>query len=460
MDKNIEKALMEFLTKNHERIMNGDPKMSPTLGDDKQGLQMLANKAGGMPGTPALPGVPMTPPPANEPPIQAYSDGGIVDSLRHLLSSDKTEAMTADSIDPIIETSSDTPKGYAHGGEVECVDPSEREFENPVPGPSQYPSMYSGKDGRKHVSEAWTAAEGGIAPGPAFDPSAGMPPVAAPPPQMPMNDMPQPNSSIQDYIASQKAQIGKYGPEEQMAVSKNLLGAQNGLSGRVANGAATFADALMQGVARAGNPGFAAQLQQRQQNQANTQLEALKSAHGANIENAGANQRLDAQDPMSALSESKRAQNGPILQAMGFDPKTIGKMSAAEMDTTLQILKDFRGKDMEVAVAKMKAAIEARRDAESARHNVQTEGLEGKKAGEATRHNLADEANKGEEMQTGALEKAAAIPLTSRIANMFGVNPAQEALEEKAGLHNSGHGIPDLGDTFNGHKVTKVTKVK
>lgn len=283
-------------------------------------------------------------------------------------------------------------------------------------------------------------------PPPTFDPNSGMPPAP------PVNAAPvAPNNSIQSYIGQQKQQLGQYGPEQQMAVSKSLLDQQNGTRGTLANAGTGLADALMQGVARAGNPGFQANLQNRQNAQAGMQMDALKGAREANTQNVGANQRLDAMDPQSPLSASKRAQNGPILQAMGFDPKTIGQMSAAEMDTTMNLLKDFRGKDMEVAVAKMKAAIEARRDQETARHNVSSEGLEATKTGEAMRHNVADEANKNEEIKSGMLEKAAAVPVMSRIASVLGGNPAQKALQDQA---LSGSYTPDVINYAKSHGIT------
>lgn len=282
-------------------------------------------------------------------------------------------------------------------------------------------------------------------PPPQFDPSAGMPPT----PPAPVST---PNSDVTPYIQQQKAQLSNYGPEQQLAVSQNLSNAQNSVGGRLASGGATLADALMQGVARAGNPGFANQIQQRQAGQANQAQEGLKNAREANIQNVGANEKLDAIDPNSPLSASKRSQNGPVLAAMGFNPAVVGKMSAAEMDTAMSLLKDFRGKDLETAVARYKAQIEANQLKETSRHNVAQEGHEAQTAAETMRHNAADEANKGEEVQTGALEKAAAVPLFSRLAAKLGMNPAQSALEQKAGVSAT----PPMTATNpqTGHKIT------
>jgi len=292
-------------------------------------------------------------------------------------------------------------------------------------------------------------ADGGVvdAPPPQFDPNAGMPPAPAAPPVAPVGNA----DDITKYIGQQKQQLGNYGPEQQMAVSKNLLGAQNSTQGRVANAGAGLADALMQGVARAGNPGFQQNLQNRQQAQAGTQMEALKGAREANVQNVGANEKLDAQDPASPLSASKRAQNGPILTAMGFNPKTIGQMSAADMDTTMNLLKDFRGKDLEVAVARMKAQIEANQLHETSRHNVAEEANKSKELAQTGAHQTAEEGLKGQEIGAGELEKSAAEPLMSRLAGMVGMNPAGKALQDQA-LEGTGNQVMTATNSM-GHQI-------
>lgn len=273
------------------------------------------------------------------------------------------------------------------------------------------------------------------APPPTFNPQAGLPPPPPVPTAMPPVPPPQaamPNNDISAYLAQQKQQLGKYGPEQQMAVSNDILGQQNGLRGRLANAGTGLADALMQGVARAGPSNFQSNLQNRQDKQAELQLQALQGARQGNLQNVEMGQKLDAMDPNSQLSASKRAQNGPILAAMGFNPATVGKMSAAEMDTTMQILKDFRGKDLETAVARYKAQIEANQLAETTRSHKAEEGIKAKELGETSKQHTMENALKGQEIQSGQLEKAAALPVTSRIASALGGNPAAKALQNEA----------------------------
>lgn len=296
------------------------------------------------------------------------------------------------------------------------------------------------------------------APPTVFDPKAGLPPAPAPvaPPQA------MPNPDISGYLAQQKVQLGKYGPEQQMAVSNDILGRQNGLRGNIANAGTGLADALMQGVARAGPSNFQANLQNRQDKQAELQLQALQNARQGNMQNVEMGQKLDAMDPNSKLSKATQASQGLFLASLGFDPKTISQMSASQIPEAINTIKDLGIKDREIAVAKFKAQIEANQLAETTKHNRTQEGIEGGKLAEEAKQHLAENAIKGEDLQSQQLEKAAAIPLTSRIANMFGANPAQAELERQA-LKGTGtsteHGIPDLGSTFNGQKVLKVRKI-
>lgn len=377
-------AIKDYFAK-HQK---GMPEMGSTLGDQNHGLQMLANnKAKGLPGVPAMPGVQDTPPPANEPPIQAYATGGIIGF-------DPNEITDTSGIDALRDA--------------------------PPPSPS-------------------------------FNPKVGLPPeIPAPPPSVPS---PSPsNNAITDYLVAQKAQLGKYGPEEQMAVSKNLLGAQNGIQGRVANGLSTFADALMQGVAGKGNPGFAKALQERQQNQANMQLGALQGANASNRQNVQDTAKLDAQDPNSPLSASQRAQKGPVLSALGIDPDTISKMSASEIDGAVSLLSTAGIENRKIMVQQIKNAIEARQANESVRHNRTEEELKGREVSETAKQHGKENTLKGEAEQQSALEKAAAIPLTSRVANMFGINPAQKALEQRAGLNTAP--VMTATNPQTGHKIT------
>ena len=337
-------------------------------------------------------------------PSEGFADGGMVkDWISKLYSpkspirSDVNEGAQADAIDPVVTNSTDTPKGYEAGGFVPSADGSVD--------PSQLPDS-------QDIS----------APAPTFDPKAGMPPA---------KPAPQPQAPISNYINAQKAQIGQYGPEQQQQVIQNILQQQNGLRGRTANTLTGLGDALVQ-VAGNGNPGFQQNLQNRNATQAQMQLEGLQNARQANVQNVEANQKLDAQDPNSDISKATQRSQGLTLAALGFDPKTIGMMSASEIPSAIATLKDLGLKDREIMVAKYKANIEANQLAEQTRHNQAEESTASKTLAEAAKQHGQENAMKGEEIGAGELEHAASVPLTSRIAGLLGLNPAQKALQSQA----------------------------
>lgn len=360
-------AVKEFLMNlyNSPAVQNGNSNMSPTL----SGLQNLANQASQG----------QLPPAANEVTTDnGFATGGAVTSPHREKSG------------PAINT---TPEHHYDTGGMPGV---------------------SGDDGADFLSklQAGTAMTPET---PKFNPQAGLPPPPPAPVAMPNND-------IGAYLSQQQQQIGQYGPEQQMAVSNDILQRQNGLQGRIANAGTGLADALMQGVARAGPSNFQGNLQNRQDKQAQIQLEALKGAREGNVQNVEMKQKLDAMDPNSAQSKAAQASQGLFLSALGFDPKTISKMSAVQIPEAISTIKDLGIKDRELAVAKFKAQIEANALAETGRHNRAEEGV------------------KGQEIRTGELEKAAAVPFMSRVAQAVGLNPAGAKLQSEA--------VPESGNTM------------
>jgi len=304
-------------------------------------------------------------------------------------------------------------RGYAHGGMVQGYAPG---------GEVTDPNEITDTSGIDAIANAG-------APPIQFNPQAGLP--LAPAPQAPLNVDP---NAITNYLSQQKAALGKYGPEQQMAVSNDILGRQNGVRGTIANAGAGLADALMQGVARAGNPGFQQNLQNRQDKQAELQLNALKGAREANVQNVEQGSKLDAMDPNSAQSKAAQASQGLFLSALGFDPKTISKMSAVQIPEAISTIKDLGIKDRELAVAKFKAQIEANQLAETTRSHKAEESNKAKELAETAKEHGVQAGLKGEEIQSGQLEKLAAEPITSRLSNLVGLNPAQTSLEKNAGV--------------------------
>lgn len=138
---------------------------------------------------------------------------------------------------------------------------------------------------------------------------------------------------LEKYLSQQREAINKYSPDRQFAQEQAGLRARSGLLGGLPAAGATFADAIMQGVARAGSGGFA----QRQQEQANQLAQeaagAIERGRKGTLEQIEATQKIDMQDPRSTISQITQRAYGPIFQKMGYSPDAVGKMPASQLNT-------------------------------------------------------------------------------------------------------------------------------
>ncbi len=261
--------------------------------------------------------------------------------------------------------------------------------------------------------------------GPQFDPKAGLPPVApapapvAPPvqpqaaaPISPIQDKPQisPNgvNPAAQYFAGQHNAVNQYGPEQQLALQKALIQQRSGLAGRAPVALGGLADALMQGVARAGNPGFADRIQGQQNELAKEQISGLENAGKTNKENVEANAQIDAMDPRSQLSKVAQDSYGPLLLKNGFKPQQVQGMSAKN-------IADLTGKTVE--------ALKAESEAKMATAAL---GLHQLELNNNIRHQGVEEGlNKEAKVQEAGKELAA-----HPFQRMLGILPGQSGLEQ------------------------------
>jgi len=138
---------------------------------------------------------------------------------------------------------------------------------------------------------------------------------------------------LKGYLDKQRSTIRKYSPDAQYAGEMTNLRARTGIAGGAANAGATLADALMQGVARAGSGGFAKQMNDRQSEMASTAAGAMERARKGTMEQMKAEQGVDEEDPASPMSQLYQSQFGPIFEQMGYKPQDVAKMSAAKIAT-------------------------------------------------------------------------------------------------------------------------------
>lgn len=133
---------------------------------------------------------------------------------------------------------------------------------------------------------------------------------------------------LESYIADQTAQIDKYGPEQEKAVMDSIIKQRGSLGRGIAHAGATFADALMQGVAGAGNPGFARNLDENQARIDEMRLKEPQTEQAMNAQNMGAKERLAGMSSKSPLGASQTAPLAAFFKRAGVPESEIAKMLA------------------------------------------------------------------------------------------------------------------------------------
>lgn len=156
---------------------------------------------------------------------------------------------------------------------------------------------------------------------------------------------------IEQYLAQQKSQLNKYGPDEEKAVMDEIRKRQGGLSGVIGDKMAQASDDVMQGVARAGSGQAMARRQQAKEFELNNTLQEQQDLAKNNRETVGANQAMDAMNPSSAIGKAMMSTWGPLLDKMGI-PKD---KQAAMIPSLVQSMTPELVKHEDV-MAKLKAA--------------------------------------------------------------------------------------------------------
>ena len=342
----------------------------------------------------------------------SYADGGIVSKVKDYVSKQYDKAKKGPMIDdstlqgfqnlvssPTAQSVPPQTNGYAAGG---------------------FPTDPLLTPGAADFGQALNPS---AIPQPSFDPRAGLPPMPPAPPQAPIQPpvqapisqnrentllSPQRDNVPNPYFAQQKAQLNKYGPEQQLAFVQSLQKQRSGLAGTGAVALGGLADALMQGVARAGNPGYADRIRGQQNQYAKEQIDALEGANKSNKENIEGNAQIDSMNPTSQLSKVAQNSYGPLLIKNGFKPQQVQGMSAKN-------IADLTGKTVDALKAESEAKMAAA-----------TLGLHQQEAANTVRHQKTEE-----ELAQEARVQSAGKELSEHpIQRMLGILPGQSGLEK------------------------------
>lgn len=163
------------------------------------------------------------------------------------------------------------------------------------------------------------------------------------------------------YLNKQRVSMNKYGPEEQMALQKSLTDRRNGLGYKVTSGAKGFADALMMGVARAGNPGFQQQFENQENLEGQQRMNTLQKANEGNLQRTQANMSLDTMDPSSALSKEAQNTYAPLFQKLGYPESALTNMSASKIENALSLMTQLGGAEIQAQIKEYELEIERAR---------------------------------------------------------------------------------------------------
>jgi hypothetical protein len=160
--------------------------------------------------------------------------------------------------------------------------------------------------------------------------------------------------ALDSYIQGQEKGVDKFGPDKQAAVMDMIAKQNNSLGNRIGRGGSAFADAIMQGVARAGNPGFLKSYDDRQKTLADRAIEGGKSLNEQQQTGLKEKQGLEEMSPATPLGAS----NLPMLQSVakmyGMSPSAVASLAKTNPKTAIDML----NKVGEFATGKMKAEVE------------------------------------------------------------------------------------------------------
>jgi hypothetical protein len=121
---------------------------------------------------------------------------------------------------------------------------------------------------------------------------------------------------LEKYLLKEKQDFGKFGADHIADETQKMQDAHNSLGNSAIRGAATFADGLMQGVARAGNPGFASKIDANEARMNEMKQNAMKEENASNQAEVKERHGLDTQSSANALGASTADAIMPILRTM------------------------------------------------------------------------------------------------------------------------------------------------
>lgn len=179
-------------------------------------------------------------------------------------------------------------------------------------------------------------------------PISSMAPPARPLPGMPPSVTPD---AVAATLSQKPPQAPPaYGADQQLALEQELTKRRNGFIPTIANAGAGFADALMQGVARAGPGNFQSSLQNRLDKNDESIRSGMKDYRTGKAGEQKLAMESAEKDPTSPISRMAQKAAAPLFKSMGMTDEEIANIPAsltAEAQTKRLSLEDIRTKAAE-----------------------------------------------------------------------------------------------------------------
>lgn len=217
------------------------------------------------------------------------------------------------------------------------------------------------------------------------------------------------DADIKEYLNRRREGFDRFGPDQRMKLQSDIDARQNSFGNKATSGLKGLADAIMAGVAGAGNPGWQQAYDDQERQFAQGKIGALKDARAMNTENVQAGMTLDQMDPSSDLSRAKQAAYAPLFQKLGYQPSALRGMSAANIDSSLALMAQFGGMEIQATIKKYELEIERARIAAASDKNLQDAGI-------ADRKQRADAASEILKRSGNARIWGIPIPFTSDVS--------------------------------------------
>lgn len=181
---------------------------------------------------------------------------------------------------------------------------------------------------------------------------------------------------LQKYLGRQRAKLGQYGPDAEMALQQGINARRNSLGFKSTEGLKGLADAIMMGVAGAGNPNWQQGFQNLEQQYAQNQQDTLRQARSANLQQLESGMSLDKMDPSSSISRAAQKSYAPLFTKLGYSPDKISGLSAANIESALTLMSQYGGKEMEAMMTAQQLGLQNKQYLEGQRHNQRAEELQ------------------------------------------------------------------------------------